>query len=110
MAMGFYGNVGAVEFISIGLTALLFFTFPPLIALIQAVTDRAWPALSRRWSALATAFAGLATMLGASLGASDPRGVALVVGAAIAVALNSVGESCGWWAMSIRWWRCSTWR
>ena len=90
MAMGFYGNVGAVEFISIGLTALLFFTFPPLIALIQAVTDRAWPAFAKV-AALATAFAGLATMLGASLGASDPRGVALVLGAAVAVALNSVG-------------------
>ena len=90
MAMGFYGNVGAVEFISIGLTALLFFTFPPLIAVVQAVTDRAWPALAKV-VALATAFAGLATMLGASLGASDPRGVALVLGAAVAVALNSVG-------------------
>ncbi len=90
MAMGFYGNVGAVEFISIGLTALLFFTFPPLIALIQAVTDRAWPTFARV-VALATAFAGLATMLGVSLGASDPRGVALVLGAAVAVALNSVG-------------------
>ena len=90
MAMGFYGNVGAVEFISIGLTALLFFTFPPLIGVIQAVLDRSWPALAKV-AALATAFAGLATMLGASLGASDPRGVALVLGAAIAVALNSVG-------------------
>ena len=90
MAMGFYGNVGAVEFISIGLTALLFFTFPPLIGLIQAVLDRAWPAPAKI-VALATAFAGLATMLGASLGASDPRGVALVLGAAVAVALNSVG-------------------
>ena len=90
MSMGFYGNIGAVEFISIGLTALLFFTFPPLIACIQAVLDRAWPAVAKV-AALATAFAGLATMLGASLGASDPRGVALVLGAAIAVALNSVG-------------------
>ena len=90
MSMGFYGNIGAVEFISIGLTALLFFTFPPLIACIQAGLDRAWPAPAKV-AALATAFAGLATMLGASLGASDPRGVALVLGAAIAVALNSVG-------------------
>ena len=90
MAMGFYGNVGAVEYISIGLTALLFFTFPPLIGLIQAILDRAWPALAKV-AALAAAFAGLATMLGASLGASDPRGVALVLGAAVAVALNSVG-------------------
>ena len=90
MAMGFYGNVGAVEFISIGLTALLFFTFPPLIALLQAVLDRAWPPVAKV-VALAVAFGGLATMLGASLGASDPRGVALVLGAAVAVALNSVG-------------------
>ena len=90
MAIGFYGHVGAVEYISIGLTALLFFTFPPLIGLIQAVLDRTWPALAKT-IALATAFAGLTTMLGASLGASDPRGVALVLGSAIAVALNSVG-------------------
>lgn len=90
MAMGFYGNVGAVEYISIGLTALLFFTFPPLIGVIQAVLDRTWPDVAKV-AALATAFAGLATMLGASLGESDPRGVALVLGAAIAVALNSVG-------------------
>ena len=90
MAVGFYGNVGAVEYISIGLTALLFFTFPPLIVLMQAVLDRSWPALAKV-AALAIAFAGLATMLGASLGASDPRGVALVLGAAVAVALNSVG-------------------
>ena len=90
MAIGFYGHVGAVEYISIGLTALLFFTFPPLIGLIQAVLDRTWPALAKA-IALATAFAGLTTMLGASLGASDPRGVALVLGSAIAVALNSVG-------------------
>ena len=90
MAIGFYGHVGAVEYISIGLTALLFFTFPPLIGLIQAVLDRTWPALAKA-IALATAFAGLTTMLGASLRASDPRGVALVLGSAIAVALNSVG-------------------
>ena len=90
MVMGFYGNVGAVEYISIGLTALLFFTFPPLIALIQAVGDRAWPA-PVKVVALATAFTGLATMLGASLGASDPRGVAMALGAAVGVALNSVG-------------------
>ena len=90
MSMGFYGNVGAVEYISIGLTALLFFTFPPLIGVIQAVLDQAWPPVAKV-IALATAFAGLATMLGASLGASDPRGVALVLCASIAVALNSVG-------------------
>ena len=127
MSMGFYGNIGAVEFISIGLTALLFFTFPPLIACIQAVLDRAWPTPAKV-AALATAFAGLATMLGASLGASDPRGVAMVLGAAIAVALNSVGivrlvghvsPLVAWWDMSAiaaralfgeRWWPCSTWR
>ena len=90
MVMGFYGNVGAVEYISIGLTALLFFTFPPLIALIQAVVDRTWPA-PVKVVALATAFTGLATMLGVSLGASDPRGVAMALGAAVGVALNSVG-------------------
>lgn len=90
MSMAFYGNIGAVEFISIGLTALLFFTFPPLIGVLQAILEQSWPPVAKV-IAIATAFAGLATMLGASLGASDPRGVALVLGAAIAVALNSVG-------------------
>lgn len=90
MSIAFYGNVGAVEYISIGLTALLFFTFPPLIGVLQAIQDRAWPPAAKV-IAIAAAFAGLATMLGASLGASDPRGVALVLGASIAVAVNSVG-------------------
>ena len=90
MSMAFYGNVGAVEYISIGLTALLFFTFPPLIGVLQAILDMAWPPVAKV-VAIAVAFAGLATMLGASLGASDPRGVALVLGASIAVAVNSVG-------------------
>lgn len=89
MAVGFYGNIGAVEYISIGLAALLFFTFPPLIGLIQAVLDRTWPGVAKS-TALVTAFAGLATMLGASLGTSDPRGVALALAAAVAVALNAV--------------------
>ena len=40
MAMAFYGNVGSVEFIPVGLAALLFFTFPPMVAVIQIVVVR----------------------------------------------------------------------
>jgi len=39
MSMMFYGNVGAVEFISVGLTALLFYTFPPIVGVMESVID-----------------------------------------------------------------------
>ena len=90
MAIAFYGPIGAVEFIPTGLAVLLFYIFPPLVALIQAALDRVWPA-PHRLLALACAFAGLAAMLGASFGTASPLGMALALSGAIAVALNSVG-------------------
>ena len=44
MAVMFYGNIAAVQFIPIGLAALLFFTFPPLINLGEAMLQRRLPA------------------------------------------------------------------
>lgn len=90
LAIAFYGPIGSVEFIPTGLSVLLFFVFPLLVALVQAILDRAWPA-PYRLLALACAFAGLATMLGASFGTSNPLGMALALSGAIAVALNTVG-------------------
>ena len=84
------GPIGSVEFISTGLAVLLFYIFPLLVALIEAVLDRAWPA-THRLLALACAFAGLATMLGASFGTSDPLGMALALAGAAAVSVNTVG-------------------
>ena len=89
MAMMFYGNVGSVEFIPVGLAALLFYTFPPMVALITIVMVRERVPASRL-AAIVTAFAGLAVMLGASLARSDPLGVALALGAAASAAWNSV--------------------
>jgi DME family drug/metabolite transporter len=90
MSLAFYGNIGAVEYISVGLTALLFYTFPPMVALIQilVIGERVgWP----QRLAIVAAFAGLATMLGDSLSIrSSPLGVTLALGAAASVAWSSV--------------------
>ncbi|MGI9336306.1 MAG: DMT family transporter [Gammaproteobacteria bacterium] len=84
-----YGNVGAVEFIPVGLAALLFYTFPPMVALGEAVLARRWPALPKLL-AVAIAFAGLTAMLGVSLGASDGRGIGLASLAAVSCAANGI--------------------
>ena len=89
LAMSFYGNVGAVEFIPVGLAALLFFTFPPIVAVIQILVVRESVPLPKM-AAIAIAFVGLTTMLGASLSNSHPLGIALALGAAVAAAWNSV--------------------
>ena len=89
MSLMFYGNVGSVEFISVGLAALLFFTFPPIIAVIQAVVLREPPGVAKSVS-LVVAFTGLVLMLGVSLRAADPTGIVMALGAGIAAAWNSV--------------------
>jgi DME family drug/metabolite transporter len=88
-SMMFYGNIGAVEYIPVGLTALLFFTYPPMVAVINVVVlrERLGPA---KFAAVATAFVGLALMLGVSFAAVDLRGVALVMAAAVAAAWHAV--------------------
>ena len=85
----FFGNVGAVEYIPVALVALLFFTYPPMIALINVVfvRERLSPT---SFAAVAVAFLGLALMLGVSVEAVDWRGVALALGAAVATAWNAV--------------------
>ncbi|MDP6344794.1 MAG: DMT family transporter [Alphaproteobacteria bacterium] len=85
----FYGNVGAVEFIPVGLTALLFFTYPPMIAALNMAVVRQ-PVGTAKLVAIAGAFAGLALMLGVSFETVDGRGVALALGAAAATAWNAV--------------------
>ena len=84
-----FGNVGAVEFISIGLAALLFFTFPIMIALLVMAfgIEQVKPV---KLFAVVLAFAGLAIVMGVSIGAVDWRGPALSLSAAAACALNAV--------------------
>ena len=83
-AMGFYGHIGAIEYISVGLAAMLFFTFPPIIGVLQATVAREPPGLLKSL-ALVIAFGGIALMLGVSLDSADPRGIilALVSGACV---------------------------
>ena len=89
MVMMTYGNVGSVEFISVGLAALLFYTFPPLIALIHTLVLRE-PLPLFKWLAISIAFFGLLLMLSVSLVDSDWRGVALALSASICTAWNAV--------------------
>lgn len=84
-----YGNVASVEFIPVGLAALLFYTFPPMIAAGEALLDWRLPSLAKL-AAVAIAFAGLVLMLGASLGAADPRGLALALTAAVSCACHAL--------------------
>jgi len=88
-ALMFYGNVGSVEFIPVGLAALLFFTYPPMIAVLNVVVVRE-PLSPAKLAAVLLAFVGLALMLGVSFTAVDPRGVALALSAAVATAWNAV--------------------
>jgi DME family drug/metabolite transporter len=89
MSMMLYGNVGSVQYIPVGLAALLFYTFPPMVAVIQALVLRDPPGWAKS-AAVAVAFAGLAVMLGVSVAGVDLRGVALALAAALATAWHSV--------------------
>lgn len=92
MAVMFYGNIAAVQFIPIGLAALLFFTFPPLIALGEAGLARRWPG-NLQVAAVLIAFVGLALMLGVSFETAHPLGVALSLAASISTTVNVIGSA-----------------
>jgi drug/metabolite transporter (DMT)-like permease len=89
MAVMFWGNIAAVQYIPIGLAALLFYTYPPMVAVISAVVLRQSPGMAKTCALLA-AFAGLGLMLGVSLETVDRVGVFLSLLAAGATAWNAV--------------------
>ena len=89
MAGAYYGHLGAIEFVSVGVAAILFFSFPPIIGLIQTFVLREPPGMAKTL-ALAVSFGGLALMLGFSWGNASPLGMALALGAAFCVAWNTV--------------------
>jgi len=89
MGAGFYGNVGAVQYIPISLAAILFFLFPPLIGLIHVTFLRERPGWIRS-IAILLAFLGVVMMIGVVAVQPDWRGVVLSLGAAVAVAWNAV--------------------
>jgi drug/metabolite transporter (DMT)-like permease len=87
LAYMFFGNIGAVKYIPVGVAALLFFVYPPLVAVFNALLDQRWPGLPRL-AAFVIAFAGLVVMLGVGAGDLDPFGLSLGLAAGIACAVN----------------------
>lgn len=87
-AMGFYGHIGAIEYISIGLAAMLFFTFPPVIAVLQAVVLKKPPGTAKT-VALLIAFGGLSVMLGVSFESANLIGIGMALGAGICIGWNT---------------------
>ena len=87
-----FGNVGATKYIPVSLAALLFFVYPPLVALLNGAVDRRRPG-AVKMVAMLTAFAGLAVMLGVDLDRLDLRGVALGLTSGLACAINIVWVS-----------------
>jgi drug/metabolite transporter (DMT)-like permease len=84
-----YGNIGAVEFIPVGLASLLFFTFPVVIAVLVMVLRIEHVTLPKLF-AIVLAFVGLGIMLGVSIGNVDGRGTALSLMGSLATAVNAI--------------------
>lgn len=80
------GYLGSVAFIPVGLAALVFFTFPFIVAALSALTGRE-PLTLPKVVALLVAFIGLALALGPGLDGLDWRGIACALGAAVGFAL-----------------------
>ncbi|MFO1057422.1 MAG: DMT family transporter [Dongiaceae bacterium] len=80
------GYLASVAFLPVGLSALIYYTYPLLVGLIAAAAGRerlGWG----RLAALLVAFGGLALALGAELSGLDWRGLACVGAAAVATAI-----------------------
>jgi drug/metabolite transporter (DMT)-like permease len=76
------GYVVSILFIPVSLAALIFYTFPLIVAAVVPALERAWPRPALL-AAFPIAFAGLALALGTSLDALEFRGVALAFLAAV---------------------------
>lgn len=87
LAHMFFGNIGAVKYIPVGVAALLFFVYPPLVSVFTAILDRRWPGFLR-FSAFLIAFGGLAVMLGVSVDELNPLGLFFGLSAGVACAVN----------------------
>jgi DME family drug/metabolite transporter len=87
-----FGNIGSTKYIPISLAALLFFVYPPVVALLNAVLDKKYPG-SIKTIAIIGSFAGLGVMLGVDFEEFDYRGVVIGITAGIACAINIVWVS-----------------
>jgi len=89
LAFMFYGNIAAVQYIPVGMAALLLFINPPVVAIIMVA------GFGARFSGLKAltilgAFAGLGLTLGVSLSGLRWEGVTLATTTGLAVAVNAV--------------------
>ena len=84
-----FGNIGSTKYIPISLAALLFFIYPPLVTLINAVINKKPPGFIKL-IAIGITFAGLGVMLGVGFEQFDYRGIIIGLTAGIACAINIV--------------------
>ena len=84
-----FGNIGSTKYIPISLAALLFFIYPPLVTLINAVINKKQPGFIKL-IAIGITFSGLGVMLGIGFEQFDYRGVIIGLTAGVACAINIV--------------------
>lgn len=87
-----FGYMSSVLFISVSLSALIFFTFPIIVLTYATLTERRAPNLATI-AAFAAAFAGLTLALGPSVKILDFRGVGCALIAAIGACLVMITGS-----------------
>jgi len=76
------GHLGAVKYIPVSLSAIIFYTFPLLVVAWKRIARRE-PVARRELVAFVLAFAGIGIALGPEFHRFDPRGIALAFGGAI---------------------------
>lgn len=81
------GYMASLQFIPVGLSVIIFYTFPVLIMLAAPLIEGQSPGLRRILIAL-VAFAGLAVAVGPGFESLDMRGIALAAASAFACALQ----------------------
>ncbi len=81
------GYLASVQFIPVGVSVIVFFTFPVILVLLSPMIERT-PIGVARLALAAVAFAGLAIAIGPSTGALDPRGLLLAGVAALGAVMQ----------------------
>jgi drug/metabolite transporter (DMT)-like permease len=84
-----FGVLGAVDFIPVSLTVLIFYTYPVVVTLVARFTENS-PLTPLKIGAAIAAFAGVAIALNVSFATLDPRGVALAALGAAALASTAL--------------------
>jgi drug/metabolite transporter (DMT)-like permease len=92
MVLTAYGYVGAVAYIPVSLSSLIFYTFPIIVGLTATIVNRERLTLLRT-TALAAAFGGLVLALGVTFGTLNPIGIALAFFGAVCAAGSVVWSS-----------------